>query len=224
VPVDAEGISLVTSYPRLTLLLLVLVYSLVFGPGTCLAGRGETGWSKAHLPNERLFKPHRVHVRHLDARKELGIKAVNYARRLLGVPYRYGGDSPTNGFDCSGFVRFVFGHFGLELPHSSYADFGLGTNVSRGSLRPGDLVFFDGIGHVGLYVGSGRFIHAPHTGTNVQINRLNDPWYQSRYDGARRVIRAASQHVRKGEHRAHRGSHRLQTRAPRRLTGPPLTF
>ena len=84
------------------------------------------------------------------------------------MPYRYGGDSPRSGFDCSGLVRYVFGHFGVDLPHSSYADYGLGNQVTRGSLRPGDLVFFDGVGHVGLYVGAGRFIHAPHSGTTVR--------------------------------------------------------
>ena len=122
----------------------------------------------------------------------LGNRAARYARRLLGVPYRYGGDSPSTGFDCSGLVRYVFGHFGLDLPHSSYADFGLGTRVPRNSLRPGDLVFFDGVGHVGLYVGYDRFIHAPHSGTSVRITSLNDPWYSSRYEGARRVVRATA--------------------------------
>jgi len=120
----------------------------------------------------------------------LGIRAVAFAKRLLGVPYRYGGDSPGGGFDCSGFVRYVYGHFGLSLPHSSYADFGLGRRVGRGSLRPGDLVFFDGVGHVGMYVGGGRFIHAPHTGTSVQVASLNEPWYRAAYDGARRLVEA----------------------------------
>ena len=79
----------------------------------------------------------------------LGSRAARYARRLVGVPYSYGGDSPSSGFDCSGLVRYVFGHFGLDLPHSSYADFGVGRDGSRARARPGDLVFFDGLGHVG---------------------------------------------------------------------------
>ena len=124
----------------------------------------------------------------LIAPPALGVRAVQFARRLLGVPYRWGGDSPSGGFDCSGFVRYVYGHFGRSLPHSSYADFDLGRRVSRGSLRPGDLVFFDGVGHVGMYVGGGRFIHAPHTGTSVQVTRLDEPWYRSSYDGARRLL------------------------------------
>jgi cell wall-associated NlpC family hydrolase len=112
---------------------------------------------------------------------------VQFARRLLGIPYRWGGDSPSSGFDCSGLVRYVYAHFGLSLPHSSYADFGLGTRVSRGALRPGDLVFFDGVGHVGMYVGGGRFIHAPHTGDHVRVSSLAGGWYAEHYDGATRV-------------------------------------
>jgi peptidoglycan DL-endopeptidase CwlO len=79
----------------------------------------------------------------------------------------------------------VYAHFGVTLPHSSYAQFGDGRRVARQSLRPGDLVFFDGLGHVGLYVGNGRFIHAPHTGTRVRIEKLGG-WYSSRFAGARR--------------------------------------
>jgi cell wall-associated NlpC family hydrolase len=86
-------------------------------------------------------------------------------------------------------VRYVYGHFGVTLPHSSFAQFGLGRRVSRSSLRPGDLVFFDGLGHVGMYIGNGRFIHAPHSGTRVRIETLAG-WYGARFSGARR-LRAA---------------------------------
>jgi cell wall-associated NlpC family hydrolase len=115
-----------------------------------------------------------------------GARVVDYAERFRGTRYVYGGSSPRSGFDCSGFVRFVFAHFGYRLDHSSYAQFGRGRRVSRRHLRPGDLVFFDGIGHVGIYVGNGRFIHAPHTGTRVRIQSLSG-WYSSRFDGARRL-------------------------------------
>jgi cell wall-associated NlpC family hydrolase len=118
-----------------------------------------------------------------------GARAVRFARHLLGIPYRYGGSSPRSGFDCSGFVRFVYEHFGIDLPHSSYAQFGRGRRVPRTALRPGDLVFFHRLGHVGLYIGHGRFIHAPHSGTRVSIDRLGG-WYAARYDGARRLVRA----------------------------------
>jgi peptidoglycan DL-endopeptidase CwlO len=112
---------------------------------------------------------------------------VRFARHFLGVRYVYGGTSPRTGFDCSGFTRYVYAHFGITLPHYSGAQFDMGRRVSRRGLRPGDLVFFDGIGHVGLYIGNGRFIHAPHSGTRVQISPLAG-WYSSRYDGARRFL------------------------------------
>jgi cell wall-associated NlpC family hydrolase len=114
-------------------------------------------------------------------------KVVRYARHFIGIPYSYGGTSPRSGFDCSGFTRFVYAHFGIALPHYSGAQFGMGHRVSRAGLRPGDLLFFDGLGHVGLYVGHGRFIHAPHSGTRVSIDPLSG-WYAGRYDGARRLL------------------------------------
>ena len=115
-----------------------------------------------------------------------GERVVSFARHLIGVHYHYGGASPRTGFDCSGFVRYVYGHFGVKLAHSSFADFVSGRRVGRWQLKPGDLVFFDGEGHVGIYVGRGRFIHAPHTGTVVRISTMTG-WYGARFDGARRV-------------------------------------
>jgi cell wall-associated NlpC family hydrolase len=112
---------------------------------------------------------------------------VGFARGLLGVPYVYGGSSPQSGFDCSGFTQFVYAHFGIVLPHSSGAQSVLGHHVSRTALRPGDLVFFDDLGHVGIYVGNGLFIHAPHTGATVSIEPLAG-WYSATYDGARRIL------------------------------------
>jgi cell wall-associated NlpC family hydrolase len=119
------------------------------------------------------------------ARKQKSV--VRFARRYLGVRYVYGGTSPRSGFDCSGFTRFVYAHFGITLPHYSGAQFDLGRRVSRARLRPGDLVFFDGLGHVGIYIGGDRFIHAPHSGTDVEIDSLSG-WYGTRYDGARRIL------------------------------------
>jgi cell wall-associated NlpC family hydrolase len=125
-------------------------------------------------------------ARRLASSQQLGLRVADYAKRFIGTRYVYGGSSPRSGFDCSGFVRYVYAHFGVSLPHSSYAQFGDGRRVARGSLRPGDLVFFDGLGHVGLYVGNGRFIHAPHTGTRVRVESLAG-WYGSRFAGARRL-------------------------------------
>ena len=111
---------------------------------------------------------------------------VGIAMRYLGTPYRWGGASP-GGFDCSGFVMYVFAQIGVSLPHNAAAQYGYGSPVSRSELQPGDLVFFDGLGHVGIYIGGGQFIHSPHTGDVVKISSLSDSWYASTYVGARRL-------------------------------------
>jgi peptidoglycan DL-endopeptidase CwlO len=115
----------------------------------------------------------------------LGGQAVAIAEQYLGVPYVWGGASPS-GFDCSGLVMYVYGRLGVSLPHNAAAQYSMGTSVPRDALEPGDLVFFDGLGHVGIYVGGGSFIHAPHTGTVVQISSLSG-WYSSEYVGAKRI-------------------------------------
>jgi peptidoglycan DL-endopeptidase CwlO len=110
---------------------------------------------------------------------------VNIALRYLGVPYRWGGASPS-GFDCSGLLVYVFAKVGVYLPHSSYMQFNMGHYVPRSQLQPGDAVFFNGASHVGIYIGGGRFVHAPHTGDVVKISSLSESWYSSTYSGARR--------------------------------------
>jgi cell wall-associated NlpC family hydrolase len=110
---------------------------------------------------------------------------VGIAMRYLGTPYRWGGASP-GGFDCSGFTMYVFAQVGVSLPHYTGSQWGMGTPVSRDQLEPGDLVFFNGLGHVGIYVGGGSFIHAPHTGDVVKISSMTG-WYASTYMGARRL-------------------------------------
>jgi cell wall-associated NlpC family hydrolase len=110
---------------------------------------------------------------------------VGIAMRYLGVPYVWGGSSPR-GFDCSGLVAYVFSQIGVSLPHSSYAMFGMGTSVSIGELQPGDLVFFTGASHMGIYIGGGQFIHAPHTGDVVKISSMSG-YYSSNFAGARRI-------------------------------------
>ncbi|HEY6960974.1 MAG TPA: NlpC/P60 family protein [Gaiellaceae bacterium] len=108
---------------------------------------------------------------------------ANIALSQLGVPYVWGGSSPS-GFDCSGLVMWSFAQVGVSLPHSSYAQYGMGVPVSRDQLQPGDLVFFDGLGHVGIYIGNGEFVHAPHTGDVVKISNLDG--YPG-YNGAVRI-------------------------------------
>jgi cell wall-associated NlpC family hydrolase len=155
---------------RLALVAVAICASLVLAVGRAAASTARAART--------------AHTAHADA---VGLRAVAFARHWLGVRYVYGGSSPRTGFDCSGFVRYVYGHLGVSLPHSSYADFGLGRRVPRAGLRPGDLVFFHGRGHVGIYVGAGKFIHAPHTGTRVSYSSLAE--YGSEFDGARRIVR-----------------------------------
>jgi peptidoglycan DL-endopeptidase CwlO len=114
---------------------------------------------------------------------------VGIAMQYLGVPYVYGGESPS-GFDCSGLVAYVYAQVGVSLPHYTVAqwDYPDSVSVSRSQLEPGDLVFFAGLGHVGIYVGGGNFIHAPHTGSVVRIDSLGEGWYSSEYVGAKRIL------------------------------------
>jgi peptidoglycan DL-endopeptidase CwlO len=112
---------------------------------------------------------------------------VSIALQYLGVPYVWGGASPSTGFDCSGLVMFVFAQVGISLPHNAAAQYSYGTPVSRDQLAPGDLVFFDGLGHVGIYIGNDQFVHAPHTGDVVKISSLDEAWYSSMFVGARRL-------------------------------------
>jgi cell wall-associated NlpC family hydrolase len=117
---------------------------------------------------------------------------VDRALGYIGVPYRFGGSNPQTGFDCSGLVNHVFREtLGVVLPRTSRQLAGIGVAVPREELRPGDLVFFNTRGaansHVGIYLGDGRFVHAPRARTLVRIDRLDDIGYRGRFEGARRL-------------------------------------
>ncbi|MGH8033216.1 MAG: C40 family peptidase [Luteimonas sp.] len=113
---------------------------------------------------------------------------------LVGTPYRYGGNTPEGGFDCSGLVNFVYRDMlDLRLPRTSraLADY-QGARIAPAQLAGGDLVFFGSgraVSHVGIYVGEGRFVHAPSSGGTVRLDRLDGPYWQDHYSGARRVLR-----------------------------------
>ncbi len=111
---------------------------------------------------------------------------VGIAMQYLGIPYLWGGASPSTGFDCSGFVMYVYAQVGVSLPHNAAMQYSYGSPVSRSELQPGDLVFFNGLGHNGIYIGGNQFIHSPHTGDVVKISSLSG-WYDSTFYGARRL-------------------------------------
>ncbi len=116
-----------------------------------------------------------------------------YALGLIGVDYRYGGDTPESGVDCSGLVRYVFQQVtGVTLPRTSKELSRLGNSVASADLAPGDLVFFNTrrlpFSHVGIYLGDNRFIHAPSTGSEVEISRLSETYWQKHFNGARRLV------------------------------------
>jgi cell wall-associated NlpC family hydrolase len=117
----------------------------------------------------------------------LGERAAKVALQAVGVPYRWGGASLTGGFDCSGLVYWAYQRVGIALPHSSYALYDLGRGVGRSRLQAGDLLFFYGLGHVGVYIGRGRMVHAPSSGRHVEVVRLAGSHYGARLIGARRV-------------------------------------
>jgi len=115
---------------------------------------------------------------------------VNYAANFLGTKYTYGGSSPSTGFDCSGFVKYVYAHFGISLCRSSASQYSDSTHIRKSNLNIGDLVFFSStsggssVGHVGIYVGNGTFIHSPSPGKTVRYESLSSSYYSSHYIGS----------------------------------------
>ena len=142
------------------------------------SGNTKTGNNSTKPSNIGATKPAYV------PSSRVGSEAVQVAMQYLGVPYVWAGADPS-GFDCSGFVMFVYAQLGVDLPHSSRAQYSYGEAVSRSALEPGDLVFFgDPIHHVGIYVGDGQMINAPYTGVDVRYGSIDT----GEYTGARRIL------------------------------------
>lgn len=123
---------------------------------------------------------------------------VMTAMGFLGVPYRYGGNTAENGFDCSGLVRAIYGQtIGMVLPRRADQQAAATQTIDKQELQPGDLVFFNtmrrAFSHVGIYVGDGKFIHSPRSGAQVRVEDMRASYWQRRFDGARRVITAQTQ-------------------------------
>lgn len=120
-------------------------------------------------------------------------KLTSYADSLIGTPYKYGGHSPKSGFDCSGFVDYVFRHSAhVSLPHNAQKISRHGLAVQMSQLREGDLVFYDtnnqAFSHVGIYLGNNRFIHAPSSGGRVRTENMHEAYWEKHYNGARRIV------------------------------------
>ena len=123
-----------------------------------------------------------------DKAQEVLISALS----LTGIQYKYGGNSPATGFDCSGFVRYVFRNAAnLSLPPTARAIAQIGKSVKKDELQPGDLVFFNTLksafSHVGIYLGDNKFIHAPSKGKSVQVESMQNSYWSSRFEGAQRL-------------------------------------
>lgn len=163
----------------------------------------EPGWEKQQPVEVR--KPHEtvqpvvpadIPAKHQPkpARKEkdMGEIAARTAERFVGIPYRWGGDNVVEGMDCSGFVRAVYNLCGLSIPRTSRDQYRAGDAVSRQDLQDGDLIFFgasaDKINHVGIYVGGGKFVHAPRRGEEIRITSIEENYFDKRYVGARRYF------------------------------------
>jgi cell wall-associated NlpC family hydrolase len=117
---------------------------------------------------------------------------LDRALDFIGIRYKRGGNSPETGFDCSGFVRYLYNEtLGLVLPHNAKAISQEGDRVEKAELKPGDLVFFNtmrrAFSHVGIYLGNNQFVHAPRSGGRVRIEDMSDKYWSRRYNGARRI-------------------------------------
>lgn len=133
----------------------------------------------------------RLDTMHHQARDQAGVLISN-ALNLIGVPYRRGGNSAETGFDCSGLVRAVYAEsWGKILPRRAEEQAAATEQIAKADLKPGDLVFFNtmrrAFSHVGIYMGDGKFIHSPRTGTTVRVESMNIAYWEKRFDGARRV-------------------------------------
>jgi cell wall-associated NlpC family hydrolase len=169
--------------PRLALSLSLLVVTVVT---TACAARGEAPVPRpfpgATLPPSAPPAP--------AAEAAPGTSVINTALEFRGVPYRYGGSDPT-GFDCSGFVQYVFARHGVAVPREVRDQYEIGEEVRLTNVRPGDLIFFEtvsrGASHVGMAIGGDQFVHAPSSTGVVRVERFSSSYWASRFVGARRI-------------------------------------
>jgi cell wall-associated NlpC family hydrolase len=131
---------------------------------------------------------HRAFHAFSDRANEMAVRALG----LIGIRYKYGGNTPESGLDCSGLVRYVFKQtWGAELPRTSEEISRVGTKVDSKDLRPGDLVFYNtlrrGFSHVGIYLGDNKFVHSPSAGSAIRVESMDLSYWKKRFNGARRI-------------------------------------
>lgn len=123
-----------------------------------------------------------------------GSEIVLYALGLLNIDYRFGGNNPDAGLDCSGMTAYIYREaLGIKLPHNAAQQSRLGASVNKKDLQPGDLIFFNTNGksasHVGVYIGENKFVHAPSTNGKIKVTKLSDTYFSPRYEFARRILK-----------------------------------
>lgn len=169
------------------------------------AGKKEQGWQKTPAEEVRKLRdtmqveqpktiatPEKPKQKPPRGERDMGAIAARTAERFVGIPYRWGGDTVVDGMDCSGFVRAVYNLCGVSIPRTSRDQYKAGDAVVKPDLQDGDLVFFgaapDKINHVGIYVGNGKFVHAPRRGEEIRVTAIEDSYFEKRFIGARRYF------------------------------------
>jgi cell wall-associated NlpC family hydrolase len=164
-------------------------------PAACLGGALDTLFGASMIGELTAAIERPVTDTFAPASKDPRRTLVDFALQLRDIRYRRGGRAPTTGFDCSGFVHYVFANvLGLDLPSDSASQFSSGEKIARDDMQAGDLVFFrthgKHVSHVGIYLGDGQFIHAPTSGERVKVSSLGDRYWSRRFAGARRPTTA----------------------------------
>lgn len=160
------------------------------------APKPARGVSDTRLPSYQTAKPPEIHEPRPTSKpggeRDMGFIAARTAERFIGIPYQWGGDTVVDGLDCSGFVRAVYNLCGVSIPRTSREQYKAGSPVAKADLKDGDLIFFGSseaaINHVGIYVGNGKFVHAPKRGEDIKTAAIDESYFERRFVGARRYF------------------------------------
>lgn len=168
-----------------------LCLGMLFAAAGCALNPQNDASKPQVAPEPHLVQLHAYGIDHTSWPEHTKV-LLSSAVKLTGVPYQFGGRTPETGFDCSGFVRYVYAQAAnLNLPHNARAISEIGNSVPRQALEPGDLVFFNTLksafSHVGIYLGNNRFIHAPSSGGNVRVEDMQQAYWKNRFNGAQRI-------------------------------------